>query len=162
MNFEIRGVHHLGVSVPNLDAAKAFYVDKLGFELVDEDTLENSELLDSVTGLRDVSCRMMLLRLGNLHLEIFQFQSPRPSGERAGRSVNEYGYTHLALEVSDVQRAYAELKQAGVAWNFPPVEIAPGYWTTYGRDPFGNVLEIQQVSEIKNYSFSKLPLLRRS
>lgn len=160
MNFGIRGLHHLGVSVPDLEAAKAFYVDTLGFELVDEDRLENSDLLDGVTGLRHVSCQMMLLRLGNLHMEVFQFHSPQPVGERTGRPVNEYGYTHLAFEVSDVQQAYEQLKEAGVAWNFPPVEIAPGYWTTYGRDPFGNVLEIQQVSESKSYSFSKLPLLR--
>lgn len=161
MNFGIIGVHHLGLSVPDLDAAKAFYVDSLGFAIADEDTFERSDKVDDVTGLRDVACRMMLLRMGNLYLEVFEFRSPLPSTQTGNRHVNEFGFSHLAFEVADVQRAYEQLGSAGVTWNCPPVEIAPGYWTTYGNDPFGNVIEVQQISSSKSYGFSRLPMLMR-
>lgn len=162
MKAGIVGVHHVGLSVPDLQAAKNFYVGSLGFAVVDEDNLECSDSLDAVTGLRNVACRMMLLSLGNLYLELFEFRSPLPSGGGAARRVCDFGFTHLTFEVADIQQAYADLSRAGVVWNCPPVEIAPGYKTTYGRDPFGNVLEIQQVSDTKNYSFSKLSLPART
>ena len=35
-----------------------------------------------------------------------------------------------------------------VEWHCSPIDAGDGYLMTYGRDPFGNVIEIQQVPEL--------------
>ena len=36
------------------------------------------------------------------------------------------------------------------------IDAGDGYLMTYGRDPFGNVIEIQQVPEERPYAFAQL------
>ena len=153
--FGFKGIHHIAISVPSLKDAKAFYVDKLGFTVADEDHIPPSEEGDKVTALENADCHVLMVKAGNLFLEIFEFHEPTPLPQN-NRRVCDHGYTHLALEVEDVQKAYQFLEQAGVQWHHTPVEAAEGYLMTYGRDPFGNVIEIQQLVSSLPYSFDQL------
>lgn len=153
--FGFKGIHHVAISVPSLAEAKTFYVDKLGFVLCDESHLAPSEDGDKVTGLRGADSHVLMVKAGNLFLEIFEFHNPAPKTQN-NRPVCDHGYTHLALEVEDIQVAYEYLKQAGVRWHHTPTEAGDGYVVTYGRDPFGNVIEIQQLVDSLPYSFKNL------
>ena len=46
------------------------------------------------------------------------------------------------------------IKAHGVEWHSDPIDAGDGYLMTYGRDPFGNVIEIQQVPN--EYAFAQL------
>lgn len=155
--FGFKGIHHVAISVPSLSDAKAFYVDALGFELVDEDYAPPSTVGDQLTQLENADCHLMMVKAGNMFLEVFEFHNPDPKTQES-RPVCDHGYTHFAFEVEDVQKAYDYLASVGVVWNCPPVESLVGYWMTYGRDPFGNVIEIQQLVDGKSYSFDRLSL----
>ena len=48
------------------------------------------------------------------------------------------------------------LKAHGIQWHSDPIDAGDGYLMTYGRDPFGNVIEIQQVPEERPYAFAQL------
>jgi glyoxylase I family protein len=152
---KIRGVHHLAISVPSLQAAKAFYVDTLGFALADESELPPSKIADTVTQLTDAHSHVLMVNAGNVFLEIFEYHSPAPALQKRPR-VCDHGYTHFALEVDDIDEAYQALAEAGVEWHCAPVEVDEGYRMTYGRDPFGNIIEIQQLQTDVPYSFSAL------
>lgn len=152
---KIRGVHHLAISVPSLQAAKTFYVDTLGFSLADESELPTSKIADSVTQLTDAHSHVLMVNAGNIFLEIFEYHSPTPIPQNEPR-VCDHGYTHFALEVENIDDAYQQLAAAGVAWHCAPVEADDGYRMTYGRDPFGNIIEIQQLQTNVPYSFSAL------
>ena len=158
MNFGFRGIHHVAISVPSLSDAKTFYVDKLGFEIVDEDQFPPSQEMDMVMGLQGADCHMMMVNAGNLLLEIFEFHSPGQSDQESPRPLSDHGYTHLAFEVEDIQVAYEYLSTSGVSWHQPPAEAGEGYMMAYGRDPFGNVIEIQQLVGGLPYSFDQLSL----
>jgi predicted enzyme related to lactoylglutathione lyase len=70
--------------------------------------------------------------------------------------LSEYGYTHFALDVENIQQAFDYLEDAGVNWHHNPVDTGDGYWMAYGRDPFGNVIEIQQLADGSAYSLNQL------
>ncbi len=158
--FGFRGIHHIGISVPCLTRAKAFYVDKLGFALLDESHFPASDEGDQVLNLQDADSHVLMLRAGNLFLEIFEFHHPEPATQ-SDRPVSDHGYTHFAMEVDDIHEAYAYLEEAGVQWHHTPIEAGEGYLMTYGRDPFGNVIEIQQLVDGLSYSFEQLLFGRR-
>ena len=151
----IRGIHHIGISVPSLVEAKAFYVGTLGFALVDETHFPPSAESDAVLALKQAESRVLMLKASNLFLEVFEFSSPRPA-EQGSRPVCDHGYTHFALEVDDIAQSYEELAEAGVRWHCEPIDTGDGYLMTYGRDPFGNVIEIQQLIGGLPYSFDAL------
>ena len=153
--FGFKGVHHIAISVPSLAEAKSFYVDKLGFPVADEAHLPASDDGDKVTGLHKADCDVLMVKAGNVFLEIFEFHSPSPNTQ-SNRPVCDHGYTHLGFEVEDIHSAYQFLEQAGVQWHHTPVEAGEGYLMTYGRDPFGNVIEIQQLVAGLSYSFEQL------
>jgi catechol 2,3-dioxygenase-like lactoylglutathione lyase family enzyme len=153
--FGFRGIHHIAISVPSLDEARAFYVEMLGFEAKDESHFPPSIEGDQVLALESADSHVLMLKAGNLFLEVFEFHSPEPK-QQNNRPVCDHGYTHLAFEVEDIQQAYRYLESAGVQWHSPPIEAGVGYMMTYGRDPFGNVIEIQQLEGGRPYSFAQL------
>ena len=158
MKFGFKGIHHIAISVPSLAEAREFYVDKLGFEILDSEHFPPSESMDRVLALQGAECHMLMVNAGNLILEIFEFQSPEQNDQEDPRPLSDHGYTHLAFEVEDIQVAYEYLGDAGVRWHHPPAGAGEGYMMAYGRDPFGNVIEIQQLTGEFPYSFDQLSL----
>ena len=140
----INGVHHIGMSVPDLDRARSFYVDLLGMKELFNNGWAGSAQMDRLTRLRGSAARVMMLAAGNLYVEMFEYASPPPSPVTTERGVNEYGYTHLCMDVDDTDAIHARLAAAGIDFHCDPIS-ASGVRTVYGRDPFGNVIELQQV-----------------
>ena len=141
---EFNGVHHLALSVPSLDEARAFYVDLLGFPEVMTHAWDKAPRMDQITGLTDTAGKLMMLDTGNLILEFFEYLRPEPKAVRDGRDVHHYGYTHLCLDVVDVDSLHARLTAAGVHCNSLP-QVSANASKFYGQDPFGNVIEFQQI-----------------
>ena len=75
----IRGIHHTAMSVPNLEQAMEFYVDKVGMELVAPFDFDDDPELDQVLDLKHAAARSCMLRAGNLHLEIWEYSNPTPN-----------------------------------------------------------------------------------
>lgn len=141
----ILGIHHTAISVSNLDRSLAFYCDLLGAEVCAEfEWQPGEEVIDSILALRDSSARTAMLRLGNVHLELFEYYTPAPEGQQMDRPVCNHGYTHIALEVRDIRSEYRRLKEAGMTFHCEP-QFMGDLAATYGRDPDGNVVELQEV-----------------
>lgn len=157
MSLGIQGVHHIGISVPDLDKAREFYVGLLGaVEEVEPLAWEKNPYIDEIVGLKGSAARQFMCRLGNTHLEAFEYTSPRSPDQDPDKGVNNYGYTHFALQVDDIQAVYKRLLEAGVRVHAPPsmagIKTLPdgskrGYAATYCRDWFGNVFEIMEIHE---------------
>jgi catechol 2,3-dioxygenase-like lactoylglutathione lyase family enzyme len=140
----IRRVHHIAISTPDLDRLVSFYRDVFGFEVVEEfDWEKGYQAADRVTGLKGSAARAVMLKGGGFHMELFEFQSPPPKSLDPDRPVCDHGLTHFSFEVSDVQAVYARLKKAGMYFHCPPEKLGDLGTATYGRDPDGNVIELQ-------------------
>jgi catechol 2,3-dioxygenase-like lactoylglutathione lyase family enzyme len=112
----------VSIPVSDQDVAKAFYVDKLGFQLVRED--------DSVPGLRWVQ---VAPTAGGTALTLVTWFESMPAGSLRG----------LVLTSSDLQADYERLVAKGVEFDQPP-QRQP--WATEAvlHDPDGNSLVLQQ------------------
>lgn len=142
----IKGIHHVAISTGDPENMLHFYRDLLGFEVIFDMTWpQGIEVADRITGLKDSSARNVMMRKGNAYLELFQYLAPTPRPGDPERPVCDHGITHICLDVSDVDAEYERLRDAGMIFNAPPQEIAPGIRTTYGRDPDGNFVELQEL-----------------
>ena len=156
----VKGIHHFAISVPSLQDAKKFYCDLLGFEVAEEFDFGPDEESDRVTRVKGAAADVMMLRAGNVHVEIFEFRNEGVTEQSGDRPVCDHGYTHFSLEVDgDINEVYDTLEKAGVDWHSPVVGSLDeeGYQVTYGRDPFGNVIEIQKLSKSNPGHISYLP-----
>ncbi|MFI6170367.1 VOC family protein [Nocardia sp. NPDC051052] len=142
----IRGIHHITIATKDLDGLTRFYRELLGFEVAFEGGWPvGTKAVDMVTGLDNTAGRFAMLRLGNACLEMFEFRSPVPGPVNRGRRVCDPGFTHLCLDVVDIDAEYQRLSAAGMVFHCPPRVGAPGVTSTYGLDPDGNVIEIQEL-----------------
>ena len=156
----IKGIHHIAISVPDLKRARAFYCDVLGFEIAEEFEFGPDDESDRVTQVKGACADVLMLRAGNMHVEIFEFRNDGVTLQDDDRPVCDHGYTHFSLEVDgDIEEVYAALEVAGVRWHSPVVGDlnVEGYAVTYGRDPFGNVIEIQKLAESNPGHVKHLP-----
>jgi catechol 2,3-dioxygenase-like lactoylglutathione lyase family enzyme len=142
-----RGLHHVAISTPDADRLVGFYRDQLGFAVVfDQSWQPGADLADTVLGLERTSGRQVLLRIGNAYLELFEFWTPRGRAGDPVRPVCDHGYTHLCIDVDDLDETYERLSAAGVWFHSPPQDLFPGVRMCYSRDPDGNVVEIQELA----------------
>lgn len=153
----VMGVHHIGVSVPDLARAREFYIDILGaVEEVEPLSWSDSPFIDRVVGLDGSAANQFFCRLGNIQIEVFEYSAPKQAPPDPWRGVNEYGYTHIALQVEDIATVHERIVAAGLPVHTPPDRSTivvdesgrkQGYSGTYCRDFFGNVFEILEIHE---------------
>lgn len=152
---EFMGVHHVSVSVPDLAKAREFYLDLLGAEEVSAVEWEaGNAFIDDIVGLKESAGKQFVARLGNIYIEAFEYLSPRAPAQDADRPVNRGGYTHFALQVSDIDAVYRRMVDAGIRFHTPPANGGEvddqgrklGMRATYGRDFFGNVFELIELN----------------
>ena len=147
----IHGIHHIAIGVPDFDRGLAFYSGLLGFKVVQEMRLENFEAGDRAVGLKNINARMAMLRTANAHIELWQYEHPEPHDTSAKPC--DFGYVHFALQVSDIHAEYDRLRASGMEFVGEPVDFG-GSSAIYGRDPFGNVIELY---EIRDPAISHIP-----
>jgi glyoxylase I family protein len=157
----ILGANHVAISVPDLDKAVKFYCDLLGMEKVGEFCWEvNSELsagAELILGVKGTAATAVHLKCQNLMIEVFEFKAGNPAPQDPNRPVIDHGLTHLGFAVKDLDMEYERLKAAGMRFHSAPVQLNENVRTVYGRDPFGNVVELEEVKGRENPSEPPYP-----
>ena len=138
----------IGFTVSDLDRAVEFYTGVLEFRKISETEVagEGFERLRGVFGAR---ARVALLQLGDEQLELTEYLAPEGSRFPELSRGNDLWFQHVAIIVSDMDRAYARLREHRVRhastgpqripdWN----RAAAGIRAFYFRDPDGHFLEI--------------------
>jgi catechol 2,3-dioxygenase-like lactoylglutathione lyase family enzyme len=147
----VKGIHHIGITVPDLDRAIAFYNGVLGLELFDPPSpvFDNSDLGERV-GVPGAALRQVNLALGDSIVELLEYTSPAPPYDDAPILAHGRGAAHLAFQVEDVEAKKAELEAAGVEFlsdvNAVDEGVLAGWRWVYFRDPFGIVLELVEIA----------------
>ncbi len=145
----IRALHHVALSTANLERLQAFYCGLLGFTELSRTTWKGDQpRIDLVMALPGTAATTVMLQLGATCVELFQFEVPaqpaQPIRADGDRPVHKHGITHLCFDVDDVEAEYQRLLSAGLRFHTPPQDFGPAR-ATYGRDPDGNVFELQQL-----------------
>ena len=96
-------IDHVGVAVPDLDAATAMYREKFGMEVVHEETNEEQGVREAMVAVGDSGSCIQLLAPLNEESTIAKFL------DRSGP-----GLQQLAYRVTDVEQVSAILRERGV------------------------------------------------
>lgn len=135
-------MHHVGISVSDIERSIAFYRDMLGMEQACEIFPFGGENFSQIMDLENVQGRMCVIAKGNVQLELFEFSHPKPATRDPNYSVGDRGISHFGVEISDIESTYARLRAAGVRFHSPVLTFMSGMRAAYGRDPDGNVFEL--------------------
>jgi catechol 2,3-dioxygenase-like lactoylglutathione lyase family enzyme len=146
--WQLCGVHHLGLTVSDIERSVHFYRDVLGLTLLRRRSTD-AEYLARQTGYRGVSLAAASFQLapdGGLVLELVQYLTH--AGAETDPATNRAGNTHLCFEVDDIRRAYDALLARGVRFRTPPVAITAGPneggFAVYLSDPDDYTVELFQ------------------
>lgn len=144
----VTAVDAVGMTVSDMDRALDFYTKVLPFEKVSDVEVfgEEYEHLQGVFGLR---MRVVRLRLGEEFIELTDYLAPEGRPIPVDSRSNDQWFQHIAIVVSDMDKAYAHLRQYNVQhastgpqripdWN----KGAAGIRAFYFRDPDAHNLEV--------------------
>jgi len=146
----VEGVDAIGITVSDMDRAVDFYSKVLTFEKVSDTEVagESYEHLEGVFGLR---MRVVRMRLGDEFIELTEYLAPKGRPIPVDSRSNDRWFQHIAIIVSDMDKAYARLRQNKVEhassgpqrlpeWN----KNAAGISAFYFKDPDGHPVEVLQ------------------
>jgi catechol 2,3-dioxygenase-like lactoylglutathione lyase family enzyme len=139
-------MHHVGISVTNLEQSIAFYRDMLGMEVAAPPFPFAGSSYEQIMALDNVLGRMCVMRTGTGFVELFEFTHPRPASKDLNYSVGDRGISHFGIVVEDIQSTYDRLAGAGVRFHCPVLKFMGSVKATYGRDPDGNVFELLEMA----------------
>lgn len=159
----IHGVNHISISVPSLEKALEFYCGLLGFEKVTtaswEKDSKRSRMYAEISGIAGTAANAAHMRGPNLVIEIFQFKAGGARPQDPNRLIVDHGIAHFCLAVKDLDSEYQRLKAAGMEFIGEPTAVAPGVRSVYGRDPFGNFIELEEAKGRALASVSALEVI---
>lgn len=144
----LRGIEHVGLTVPDLDAAVAFFTEVIGCTHIFSDGphADVPEMMRDRLGVDPrSSLRYAFLRCGHgPNLEVFEYDAPDQVSTPPRNS--DVGGHHLAFYVDAIGAAVAHLCAHGVQVMGEPTTMAEGpaagsSWV-YFRAPWGLQLEL--------------------
>jgi catechol 2,3-dioxygenase-like lactoylglutathione lyase family enzyme len=144
----VHAVGPIGMTVGDMERSVAFYSRVLGFEKVSDVEVwgEDWERLQGVFGLR---MRVVRMRLGDESIELTEYLAPRGRPVPVDSRSHDRWFQHIAIIVSDMDRAYAHLREHRVEHASPAPQRLPdwnpgagGIRAFYFKDPDGHPLEI--------------------
>lgn len=146
----IRGIHHVAISTPDIDRLAAFYRDGLGFEEVMSGGWSDRPIIDELIDVPNSAARQAMFRAGNCYVELFEYSSPTPVEQDPAYPPSNHGITHFCFDVVDIDAEFDRLTSLGMTFHRrPPTSEELGgrspLRAIYGRDPDGNIIELQEV-----------------
>lgn len=147
----IKGIHHCGLVVRDLDRSIYFYHDVLGLPFANEPTPWFSGLaLEAGVGVPGATLRQVCLWAGEHTLmELIEYGN-RPATSTTPVPNNFLGAAHVCFLVDDVHAKKAELEAKGVSFytDVNVVDEGPlaGWRWVYFSDPDGLALELVEIA----------------
>ena len=123
-------IHHIAISTDDSEKSAKFYKDNFGFQEINRFTKPGWD------------GSAIILKLQDLQLEIFQFQS-RTEGKDDLSNLKVTGLKHIGIQVKSVKETYRELKNKGVDID-EPVKGTTCAWFCFLRDPDGIPIELYE------------------
>ncbi|MGB0577401.1 MAG: VOC family protein [Alphaproteobacteria bacterium] len=127
---QITGINHVGIRVRNLAVTRDFY-EKLGFEFI-----------KGPVGPEPVA--VMIHPCGvNMNFILNASKNADSDNVLMDRSTKQAGYTHVALEVSDLESVERQLGELEIPIT-GEVELPTGARFIFVRDPDRNIIEFHR------------------
>lgn len=117
---QVQRIRAIGLTVSDADRSQDFYTQALGFEPVSDITVETEDYSDLV-GIAEATIRIVTLQLGDELIELMQYLNIEGKPIPRDSQSNDLWFQHLAIAVSDMDRAYAHLR----SFSIDPISVEP-------------------------------------
>ena len=145
---QVSHVESVGFTVADMDKSIDFYTRVLPFEKVSDVETWGTEI-EHLSGVFGARVRVVRLQLGDEVLELTEYLTPKGRPIPVDSRSNDRWFQHVAIIVSDMDRAYAHLRAHNVRHASTGPQTLPKYITAaagirafYFKDPEDHVLEI--------------------
>jgi catechol 2,3-dioxygenase-like lactoylglutathione lyase family enzyme len=143
-------IESVGFTVSDMDKAINFYTRVLPFEKISDKEIWGTEF-EHLTGVFGSRARVVRMKLGSETIELTEYLTPQGRPVPADSRSNDHWFQHIALIVSDMDKAFATLKANKVRFASTGPQTLPEYITAaagikafYFKDLDDHVLEILQ------------------
>src|SRR3954466_9159044 len=112
----MKGLHHVGITVKDLDASIPFSHAVLGLDFINEPSpWFDDPGLGPAVGVPGAALRQASLALGDTTLELLEYRAPDSETDRPLLS-NNIGASHVAFVVDDINATKADLEAKGITF----------------------------------------------
>lgn len=146
----VRGIDHIGFTVPDIDQGVSFFHDVMGCTEVMRFGPFSDDKTDFMKDLVNVNPRAVIKQIAMMrcgegsNIELFQYNSPDQNTAMPKNS--DYGGHHIAFYVKDIKAAVDKARALGLKTFMGPFELkegpAAGQSITYVLTPWGMQLEL--------------------
>ena len=105
----VTSIDSVGITVDDMDRSVDFYSRVLTFSK-ESDAEVSGDAYEHLYGLFGLRLRVVRMQLGDESLELMQFLAPHGRPDPADSRSNDRWFQHVAIIVSDMSRAYAQLR----------------------------------------------------
>jgi catechol 2,3-dioxygenase-like lactoylglutathione lyase family enzyme len=151
----IQSIGPILTTVGDMERSVAFYSRVLTFEKLSDREVVGEEV-EHLFGVFGTRVRLVQMKLGDESIELAQFIAPRGRPIPVDSRSNDLWFQHIAIIVSDMDRAYAMLRQNNVEYASSGPQRLPdwnknagGIKAFYFKDPDEHPIEILEFPEGK-------------
>ncbi len=140
----IKGIHHTGLSVFDLEQAITYWTECFGFEVAARFIVDDLPETRALMQAANPAARAAFLTGPTGHLELFQFDMNKDMSAEPS-TVHDAGIRHACLQAIDVNSLFDLCTSNGAHWHARPSSLGTGALYAYIRDPEGNIIELEGV-----------------
>lgn len=145
---QVKSIGPIGITVKDMSTSVKFYSEVLGFKKISDEEItgNNYEKLEGVFGLH---IRIVRMQLGDEQIELTDYLTSGGRSIPEDAKANDLSFQHIAIVVSDMDKAYEQLRKFNVEFvstapqtlpkTIPPAE---GVKAFYFHDPDKHNLEL--------------------
>lgn len=139
----VEGVHHVGVTVSDVERSSAFYckyfdLQEIGRWPLSGEKISRSSKVDGA----DLTCALLATADRKVVVELIEYHSP--AGQPYQLRNNDVGAAHVCFFVDDLADLVGRMTADGVKLNAPIQELVEGTPMVYLEDPDGINVEVLQ------------------
>ncbi|MBA4320341.1 MAG: hypothetical protein C0412_18240 [Flavobacterium sp.] len=123
-------VHHIAITVNNLEESQKFYQDFFNFKISKSFERE------------DMGAKAVFLELEGFFIELWEFADFKENNDDL-KDIKIRGIRHIAFEVENIGKIFSDFRQRGLEITEPKLG-ASGHMYSFTSDPNGVALGIYQ------------------
>jgi catechol 2,3-dioxygenase-like lactoylglutathione lyase family enzyme len=144
----VKSVEAVGMTVSDMDRSIDFFSKVLSFEKISDVEVAGSEY-ERLQGVFGARMRVARMKLGGEFIELTEYLAPQGRPIPADSRANDRWFQHIAIVVSNMDKAYQELRAHKIRHGSTGPQTIPasnkaaaGIRAFYFKDPDGHNLEI--------------------
>ena len=115
---QVNKVDAIGITVKDMNRSVKFFTEVLDFKKVSDKDLQGKELED-LEGIFGLHIRVVRLQLGDEFIELTDYLTTGGRSIPEDQHSNDLSFQHIAIVVSDMDKAYEQLKKGRCCAGLP-------------------------------------------